>query len=603
MGIFSKLSSVFRSSKKKHKNRVSSAPCVALMGAPNEVDMFPPRPHTDSSLKESIGAANGIFTPRPDELESVCPSSSACPAPSPSASALAPSSSVSVSNVQSSPESSAVVPKPPSSSQSKLPDRPRHTIRRTVKKPSNGLTVSKGSSSVVAICEGVTSAVNQGKQYQSPMPRAASSVTSELSFESGAESAVCSAEDVTMLVGLVFGSTIQTHLASDKWDLRTEALKQIDKSLCSGEVDLSAVDTTSLLCVCREIVISSIKSRVAPVLFGGLQVLRTLLSQFIVTIEAKQVQSCFKPLLKALRRKLGDSNMRVHEAVCKMFGYLCQHPAFGLEYMLPFILKPVTKARATFALWGRLDLMLRMVSEFGLQVGKPETCQSLRIEPVMTFVTPCLNVPDDKVRALAMQLTVEIFKVLGHDVRSYLTQVKPALVHVLDRKFAEARRLQMCETGYEEGSRPDEEDNKENQCILDLSITGKHLPPLQVDASCRNGSTHSLEPQSGFYTLRPVNSLRQSTDSFVNLGSPQVLKTMWQKGFSPESKIGSIRSIKMSSSIRGDLGGDSLSDLDSGDLDMGSILRMEFEREDETLMDDILGETGLAFKSTKVLLC
>eukprot|EP01048_Picozoa_sp_COSAG05_P024545 COSAG05_NODE_5820_length_1080_cov_1.308869_1_plen_191_part_00 len=149
----------------------------------------------------------------------------------------------------------------------------------------------------------------------------------------------------------------------------------------------------------------------------------------------------------------------------------------GLDFMGRYITEPVKTMRKTRLVLGRLDLTRRALSEFGAS-GK------LSSEAVMKMVVPALDVAEDKVRKLAVRVTVDVYKLAGKEqVMPHIQNCKPAVQSRLQRWFDHA------------DGKPSQPTKRAQSSVRLAPISGaKALPPLRMNVA-KGASTKPAPPQ------------------------------------------------------------------------------------------------------------
>merc|ERR1712086_956598 len=97
----------------------------------------------------------------------------------------------------------------------------------------------------------------------------------------------------------------------------------------------------------------------------------------------------------------------------------------NLEHMLPLLIAKSADRNARSLEATRLTLTFLA------------RCPCVGAQPVMGFVRPHLDATDEKVRRAAVEVTVNCYKHKGDRTLKYVTNVKPALLKLLQSRFAE----------------------------------------------------------------------------------------------------------------------------------------------------------------------
>merc|ERR1712166_1017221 len=112
--------------------------------------------------------------------------------------------------------------------------------------------------------------------------------------------------------------------------------------------------------------------------------------------------------------------------------FLARCPCVGAQPIMAHVFASVQNHKEVAAIRGRLDLINNLIDEFGF--GKAGT---ITMQLVMGFVRPHLDATDEKVRRAAVEVTVNCYKHKGDRTLKYVTNVKPALLKLLQQRFEE----------------------------------------------------------------------------------------------------------------------------------------------------------------------
>jgi len=103
--------------------------------------------------------------------------------------------------------------------------------------------------------------------------------------------------------------------------------------------------------------------------------------------------------------------------------------------VMAHVFSPIINSKEVSAIRGRLELINHLIDDFGF--GKSST---ISMQLVMGFVRPHLDATDEKVRRAAVEVTVNCYKHKGERTLKYITNVKPALLKLLEARFAELQK-------------------------------------------------------------------------------------------------------------------------------------------------------------------
>lgn len=171
-----------------------------------------------------------------------------------------------------------------------------------------------------------------------------------------------------------------------------------------------------------------------PVYFDGLELLKYLCGEFFVEYPESYevVRNNLEEFLPVIIAKTADRNARSLEGTRQTLVFLARSPCVGTSPIMAHIFSPVQNHKELAAIRGRLDLINHVIDEFGF--GKSST---ITMQLVMGFVRPHLDATDEKVRRAAVEVTVNCYKHKGDRTLKYVTNVKPALLKLLQSRFAE----------------------------------------------------------------------------------------------------------------------------------------------------------------------
>lgn len=146
------------------------------------------------------------------------------------------------------------------------------------------------------------------------------------------------------------------------------------------------------------------------------------------------LQAGIMPLMSTIIVRTGDTNQRVMERTCNVILELARKRKVGLDFVARYLTMQHKNMRKLRLVWGRLDLIRRSMLEFGFKRSTIFTA-----ETVMPIVVPALDVPDEKVRKLAIRIVVDVYKQGGLlAVEKHIHGCKPALQNLLQQRFDEA---------------------------------------------------------------------------------------------------------------------------------------------------------------------
>merc|ERR1711988_1483066 len=214
------------------------------------------------------------------------------------------------------------------------------------------------------------------------------------------------------------------------------------------------------------VAVVALKDKVMPVFFDGLDLAKVLLGDFAEKHElAKETLSAeVDNVIPIIVAKTSDRNARSIEGTRQAIVFLARHSTVGSQQVFAHILTPINNAKEVAAIRGRLELIGHIIEEFGL--GK---ASSLSLSTVMAFVRPHLDATDEKVRRAAVEVTVSCYTLKGDRTMKYCANLKPALLKLLEQRFAE---VDGCKNGKK-------------------STNGNALPEVRGTKSRKTGNTGS----------------------------------------------------------------------------------------------------------------
>merc|ERR1711939_640315 len=194
-----------------------------------------------------------------------------------------------------------------------------------------------------------------------------------------------------------------------------------------------------------------------------------------------------------------------------MLTFLARCPSVGCSPVMAHIFSPVQNHKERVLIRGRLDLINHVIDEFGF--GKSST---ITMQLVMGFVRPHLDATDEKIRRAAVEVTVNCYKHKGDRTLKYVTNVKPALMKLLQQRFSEI-------------DKPAKGNRKHAHSAQGLpAVRGKprkHVRPARQCASqpmMGVGVKPLPHPHSAADVLRDTPELLSMGDQLASPGHPQI---------------------------------------------------------------------------------
>jgi len=239
-------------------------------------------------------------------------------------------------------------------------------------------------------------------------------------------------DDSDKLILDAFGFDVLHQLQGKSWDERTQAVQSVRAKVVQGALGSVSVDAFFHAGCCVAVV--ALKDKVMPVFFDGLDLAKVLLGDFAEKHElAKETLSAeVDNVIPIIVAKTSDRNARSIEGTRQAIVFLARHSTVGSQQVFAHILTPINNAKEVAAIRGRLELIGHIIEEFGLSKAS-----SLSLSTVMAFVRPHLDATDEKVRRAAVEVTVSCYTLKGDRTMKYCANLKPALLKLLEQRFAE----------------------------------------------------------------------------------------------------------------------------------------------------------------------
>lgn len=296
----------------------------------------------------------------------------------------------------------------------------------------------------------------------------------------------------------VFGTDVLHQLQGKAWDERGQAVQLVRAKIVQDDLSGTPVEKFFHAGCCVAVV--ALKDKVMPVFFDGLDLAKLLLGEFTTrhSFEKEVLQQAVDNVVPIIVAKTSDRNARSIEGTQQALVFLARQQNVGCQQVVSHILTPIANTKDVAAIRGRLELIGHVINEFGL--GK---ASSLSLSTIMGFVRPHLEAADEKVRRAAVEVTVSCYSLKGERTMKYCANLKPALMKLLEQRFAEvdnkksgkkgapaslpavrgAKRKQMRNNGSGGSSR--------QSTATDSSVgsRGKSLTPLEMTPGSRLSSS------------------------------------------------------------------------------------------------------------------
>lgn len=275
----------------------------------------------------------------------------------------------------------------------------------------------------------------------------------------------------------VFGFDVLHQLHSKVWDDRARAVQAVRERVERADLGTSLPDEffTAATCVVKAV----LSDRVMPVYLGALELSRLLVVDFAPQYELRQefVVQHADAMIPSIVNKTSDRNARNIEATHSVLVAMAR--ALGCRCIVAHALRPITNAKETAAIRGRLELLELMIDEFGISKNS-----GVSLSAVMGWVRPQLEAADEKVRHAAVEVTVSCYSHKGERTTQYVSNLKPALLKLLESRFEEADRC-----GKKKGKSKFKRGNRSQRPLP--ALKDKRTAQMKSRASNRSTSSSS----------------------------------------------------------------------------------------------------------------
>jgi hypothetical protein len=317
----------------------------------------------------------------------------------------------------------------------------------------------------------------------------------------------------------VFGEGV-LHINSKQWKQREFVLEQV-KHVIPQETDS---DTSQKKVKCSVDLISrSLTDNVPQVYISGIQLIPILFSSSAMTFCTKStIQKLVTPILKSLVSKTGDMNAKIQEQSQKTLLYLSSHEKVTLKYVNIFIMEPIEEfIKGWRTIVGRLNVLQLMVPQFGMSEAKG----GLSVERVMTFCVTTFSSTNAQVKTAAIDCIVEVYKVAGDRIRSYLREQNSHILQELKKKVVKEARIT---SNQRTNSAPIRIASVVAPMRMDSSdqIPSSFVSSVELDLRPQSYDSGLSEPASIF---RKNQSPKAKAASFVSLASINTKPTIQQR--------------------------------------------------------------------------
>lgn len=230
----------------------------------------------------------------------------------------------------------------------------------------------------------------------------------------------------------VYGFDTLHQLHSKAWDDRTQALQRVQEMVARSERGEHSPDVVFQASACVAQV--ALVDKVQPVYLAALELAKILICDYAPRYTGlnKLVDKHADAMLPIIVAKTSDRNARSLEATHRTLLAMAKVPHPGCRSIVSHVLTTVNAKKVT-EICGRLELLEVLIDESGFSKNG-----GLSLSAVMSWVKPHLEAPDEKVRGAAVEVTVCCYSHKGERTSQYVAHLKPALLKLLQARFAEA---------------------------------------------------------------------------------------------------------------------------------------------------------------------
>lgn len=289
------------------------------------------------------------------------------------------------------------------------------------------------------------------------------------------------------LVVDVFGFEILHNLQGKAWDERGQAVQAVRARVVQGDLPRDCTVANFFHAGCS-VALVALKDKVMPVFFDGVDLTKLLLGDFGVkhALAKEVLKAEVDTLVPVLVGKTSDRNARSIEGTRQALVFLARQPSVGCQQVVGHILQPFANSKDVAAIRGRLEMIGHFIGEFGLSKAS-----TMSLSSVMGFVRPHLDATDEKVRRAAIEVTVSCYSLKGERTMKYCSNLKPALLRLLEQRFAEVdnKKNGNSKKSATQSALPDVRGTKRkplrNGSGGGIGSRGKPLAPLEMSPSGR----------------------------------------------------------------------------------------------------------------------
>eukprot|EP00746_Dinoflagellata_sp_MGD_P005547 gnl/MRDRNA2_/MRDRNA2_110744_c0_seq1.p1 gnl/MRDRNA2_/MRDRNA2_110744_c0~~gnl/MRDRNA2_/MRDRNA2_110744_c0_seq1.p1 ORF type:complete len:561 (+),score=130.14 gnl/MRDRNA2_/MRDRNA2_110744_c0_seq1:79-1761(+) len=328
------------------------------------------------------------------------------------------------------------------------------------------------------------------------------------------------AEEFNRIITQAFGPMIPASLTSTKWDKRVNALKGVGtvlKGLSLGAKDgltsggakgLKLRDDAECFRAACLVLQRAMRDKVLPVLLASHELFREAFDQAKGSRSDQELKEAMDTLLPHALVKLGDSNIRLHDSAKEIVSYAAEQSFFGLSYVLELLRNLMTNAgrghsRAKI-LGGIVDGVSMLVERFpGKRMESQDDDDDDAQMWCLEAVFPFIEAGLDDIVGPRTRTAATKLAVTVHS-----TLGKEALQPLLDKVRPAIKNLLLQKFQEEEGQ--DEDDwEQPSGPLLDASVRLKHEDTMGLvlcGTACKITSQSETASSSVLHTGRSLVS-------------------------------------------------------------------------------------------------
>jgi len=235
----------------------------------------------------------------------------------------------------------------------------------------------------------------------------------------------------------IIGKEVCKRIFSKFWNMREEGLQTLINELpkASSSQVIDSKDPWMVFNAIMTVISYTIVDRVNQVSNKAIALLKILLNQRAPTTGSKSdIVMYLDTILSVLLEKICDPNMRVREQAEDALMCMVRNPVVTCDFCLNVTLQDASLSRNRTGqspknLVARLKLIFRIIKEF--QIDN----QNVPYLPVVDYCALKIENPSVEVRSAAINLLVEIYKLVGERLVADLDGIRPSHMELLQKEF------------------------------------------------------------------------------------------------------------------------------------------------------------------------